>query len=191
MTQAKGFILGTHPNLQLGVLDHQVSQRLLQDFRNELKGVCRAKKIKVIFEDLNTDVLEEERINKSIAQELFENSQIAVYHVDLNRTERIFMTCKPVCMNRNIVLSKLTHFKPTTDSVCDRDPTRRHETWCDCELLAHEIRERVWVSRIRSIGVWPALLICGTNHVENVDALLPRFGISNKILHADFGDVDL
>ena len=179
------YVFGTDHRLQKGDLN-AVSDELVQSFKERIQSVCSNLQIKIVFEEWFSDGFWKFEVGTSIIQRVFENSEPAVCHIDLNEAERILITCFVRCINeRHDPLSM--EFNPKNDdNICPNPPGNR-DNECVCAKLAHEIRERVWVARIRETKTWPALFVCGADHVESIHSLLNTFGVKSEIIEFDYG----
>ena len=192
MTKAITYILGTDHRMQGGQLDdEQITLTLIEEFKNELQRIVQKYHVEVIFEEWSSDASTVQGVQHTILQEIFPTGRLKPIQIDLDEEARSLLGCRGECINVSRHLRKFIGKEISNVRICETDPTSGQVSSCDCTTLADEIRERVWVTRIRAKGIWPALFVCGSFHVENTRDLLNRFGVPSEILHEDFGNLEL
>jgi len=183
------YVFGTDHDLQCGDVRRQrISSIHIQQYQDAIQSVIESKKIRVIFEEWHPTVREHTSYNNTLLQIWYSNTELAPHHIDLGCEDRTRIGCPRECINIRMHLKAFFDNHEQSESVCPKDP-RTTTTDCDCELLVDEIRERVWVYRIRKKNIWPALLVCGSNHTVKVHDLFGRFGVKSNILYRDFGKI--
>ena len=188
MNEAITYIFGTDHRLQSGRLDQQqVAPNLMQEYKDEIRHIVYERDIVVLFEEWTSDANKDLGVDRSVLAAMFPIGPINRHEIDLNRKARELLGFQNECINRSQCILEFLGEQSHKVQICDWDPFQRQEPFCDCTKLANEIRERVWVSRIRLKGDWPALLVCGAYHVRSVEVLLRNFGVKSEILHENFG----
>jgi hypothetical protein len=51
---------------------------------------------------------------------------------------------------------------------------------------SHQKRETFWLRQLLALDVWPALFVCGANHVRHFAELLEEHGINASIAELDW-----
>jgi hypothetical protein len=147
-------IVGTSHSIQIGLDGVNVAAD--EEFKLFLEKLCKARKIRAIAEEMNTEALAERNCATSIPARLAESLQIQHRFCDPCRTER---TTLGIFQENDIRAQAFLSGWP--------------ETEISTRILAeHTKRERYWLNQLRSLNRWPVLFVCGANHVCSFHALL-------------------
>lgn len=145
-------LVGANHGFQLGA-PHCPPERAPQ-FSSALRRLCRSHRIVAIGEEMSADALAVWSVKQTTCQITADSLSLAYKLCDPGEEER-----------RRLGLD--------LDSDSLPEPERSRQ-W--------DIRERFWLRRLGELGRWPALFICGPNHVERFARLLEAEGIAVVVI---------
>ncbi|MBA3019308.1 MAG: hypothetical protein FP811_14375 [Desulfobacteraceae bacterium] len=154
-------ILGTSHQIQCGTIKHSHEQ--IQNFRSLIKRICQDENVKCIVEEMSNEGLSNHKVQKTIPFEIAIELSIKHCYTDLT-TEQL------ACLNLSqghVVQYSLS--QPTNE-------LKTHMRELLTNKLVHPIRERYWLANILRINTWPTLLICGSEHGQNMQDLVNSVG---------------
>lgn len=144
-------ILATTHTIQCGL--HPLETVNLE-FETLVSRILDENEILHISEEWSLDALEEWKVKFTVAKKIARKQKTKHFYIDLNRKKRFDFG-----INFDFILLSNGKLFKSDMSSC-RDKLTR--------LLTDPIRERLWISKILQINVWPMLFICGLDHVESV-----------------------
>jgi len=115
--------------------------------------LCREFRVRAIAEELSEEALLEANCASSIAMQVATVMGIDYRFCDPNRTERARLKIE----QENDIRAKAFLASPE---------------WSESEIAArvadtHAKRERFWIKQLCELDLWPALFVCGANHVTS------------------------
>jgi len=168
---AQIIIFGTSHSLQCG--NDQYSAKQIETFRQYVYDICRSKKIDFIAEEMISDSLDNLGRKATVAAGVAKRLDIKHKYIDLTAEER-----KKLYIDDESLASAAT----MVDSRLCPKQLRNELT----HKLACPVRECYWLAHILNEKSWPTLLICGADHVENMDKLIDSIGLHVIISESDY-----
>ena len=159
--KAQIIILGTSHQIQCGTTKHSHEQ--IQNFRSLIKRICQNEGVKCIVEEMSNEGLSNHKVQNTIPFDVATELSIKHYYTDLT-TEQLG------CLNLSqghVLQYSLS--QPTNE-------LKNHMRELLTNKLVHPIRERYWLATILGINTWPTLLICGSEHGQNMQDLVNSVG---------------
>lgn len=169
--ERKIVILGAAHSLTVGAREPDYTPEQLSNFREAIAGICRTHAITGIAEAMSEDGLAYYRKSKTIAHDVADGLKVAHHYIDPTREERIAL---------DIGDGETVAAAQSLNSLQEREISRIYE----------EKRARFWLDKLEQIDLWPALVICGPNHVEHFGALAAAAGVEVTIAASDFRPLD-
>lgn len=163
-------IVGTGHKLQCGVSPNSAPE--VEAFEKELQHLCNKYSIQRIAEEMSADGLASHGVFATIASRVAKQLKLEHQYVDLDRSERKFLS-----IDDQPVLTTIMCCSPIDGGAQFRRTMN---------MLADEVRERVWVSRLLTMRSWPCLFVCGADHVSAVRRLWSSVGLESKVAHFDY-----
>lgn len=163
-------ILGTGHKLQCGVPPHSATE--VAAFEEELHRLCSKYSIARIAEEMSADGLASNGVSVTLAGRFCQQQNLQHQYVDLGRAERNILS-----IDDSPILTTVMH-----QSLSDGGAQFRGAM----SILADEVRERVWISRLLALSSWPCLFVCGASHVSPVFRLWHSVGFEVKVAHFDY-----
>jgi hypothetical protein len=165
----KVFLIGTHHTYQYGVGSTYGDGCSLADeaaFRTLVRRMSDDCRASALAEELNEDGLAEHGVKQSVLQQ--EAAALGLPH----------RFCEPSLSDRSAL------------AVQQENDIRIQawmKGWPEEEVqrrLATEFRKRetVWLERLLGLDTWPALFVCGANHVGSFSSLLAEQGLAVEVL---------
>jgi hypothetical protein len=168
---ARIYVFGTSHELQCGTGRYAADE--IEFFRSYIQKICEDEKIAFISEEMSHGGLERHRVTATIAAGLAETLRIHHAYIDLDDSERAKLNIADASLADIVLkLSRPGHSRGIREDLGHR--------------LCDPIRERYWVATILNKSIWPALFICGSDHVINVASLLGGIVEQVTILEYDF-----
>lgn len=164
------YILGTSHPLQCG--SPECSLKHIAAFETKLRSICDSYNIICIAEEMSQEGLSEHTVTETVAEKLAKSQGIRHHYVDLTSQERAELSFDEAAMVK------------TVTSIGFKDAGGNFR--CAFDKTRDEVRERCWTARILAKQQWPTLLICGSDHSENMHALWSRFGLNAVIVHKGY-----
>ncbi len=163
-------ILGTSHPLQCGDSSVSASQAAL--FENELHRLVENHQIRRIAEEMSPEGLARYNVARTIGEKVATSLGLEHYNVDLNAQERnsLGLNDQPLSTIREI-------HNPADSGAWFRD---------SITIVADEVRERVWLSRLLVSKTWPTLFICGAKHVQPIRRLWHQLALEYILAHSDY-----
>lgn len=154
------YIFGTDHRYQCGGLDCTPDQ--LRAFHKQISTACQNHSIQRVAEEMTFDGRTNYEVEETIAQIVAREFAIHHHDVDLTSCER-----QALSISVSAVLSAKSAFR-------SRDGGAKLRAKFD--LLADQVRERVWAARIMNSPAWPVLFIVGADHVTSFCKVWRRLG---------------
>jgi hypothetical protein len=150
-------IIGTGHRLQAGHDSYTPSQ--LEAFADLLETIRKKYRIEFIAEEMSVDVLPDFGVTATVAKTFAERRKLAHSYIDLTWQERTALGVDRLGLHQ---ISQAANLRP--------------EQFAALEKTVEELRECVWLVRVLDTNRWPALLICGANHVPRIQYLFNTVG---------------
>ena len=184
------YIFGTEHDIQRGISGkRRWTDRHFQEMTDELLLTIRKYSIKIVFEEMHTTITDGK---KTLCEKLCEDLCIPVRLIDLSAAEREWFA-----IDGWLELAKIDeHASAWWNDIEREDEGGRGRIDEDPELqkiteLIQQVRERVWIARIMKRSIFPALFLCGANHVEPLNRLLREFEIECSVAQRDYPDAPM
>ena len=154
----KIIIMGTHHTLQCGVEPYNYNN--IEIYKKKITYLCKLHGINLIAEEMCNNGLLYHEVCETVAAKLVtEKLGIAHYYIDIPFEGRELL---------NIGNSSIRNF---CDIEFSKPQTAKNKTEQFRNLISGPLRELYWFAKLLSINTWPALFICGDNHVKNMCTL--------------------
>ncbi|AQU99763.1 hypothetical protein B2D07_02540 [Desulfococcus multivorans] len=147
-------ILGTFHPLQCG--STECTKEQIQDYRQFLEQICINSGIQCIVEEMNDEGLKNHEVENTIAFSTCKHLNIKHQYADLS-SEHLADLC--------LFIDCFMFREPTNES-------KSHKRELLHQHLLNPIRERYWLANVLALNIWPALLICGSDHVKSMINLI-------------------
>jgi|SRR6516162_4401242 hypothetical protein len=139
-------------------------------FRRFIERVCSANAIRSIAEEMSIEALQQTQALESTCEIVANSRGIPHKYCDPNNDKRSRLGI------RGETDIRLQGF---------------HQDWDEDSIeaavrVSHQIREAYWLRQILALDVWPALFVCGANHVGHFADLLKEHGINTEIAASDW-----
>jgi len=153
-TKFKIIISGTSHELQCGTDEY--SPESIYEFKAFIKEICHQNKVRCVVEEMSGEGLSDRGVNNTVAFEIAKDLSIEHYYTDLTSKHLI-----DLYMHIDSYMLR----EPTNElKISKRDLLHKN--------LLDPVRERYWLANIIFLNIWPTLFICGSEHVENMKALI-------------------
>ena len=139
-------------------------------FRKFVDHVCDTYLIRAIGEEMSTEVLQQKQILKSICEIIANSRDLSHKYCDPNNEERSRLGIRGETDIRQ------QGFFGNWDEERIEAAVRE----------SHQIREIYWLQQLLELDVWPALFVCGANHVSVFARLLTDRGVNVQVEAADW-----
>lgn len=159
------YIIGTSHPYQIS--DGNSSQADEDAYRNLLQEACSKYRIRAIAEEMSTEGLNG---GESLAEILSQRMSLCYRACDPDSSEREQL---------GIVNEGLVKIRAMQDG-CDEAKLT------DAIRSEYRKREEYWLQKLQDLDEWPALFICGANHVESFQELLSMNSIAVVVLAQDW-----
>lgn len=127
-------------------------------------------RVAAIAEEMSEDALAENGVTQSVGHQIALARGLAHRYCDPSRNKRVVM----------YVLQESDIRK--TGFLQSWEPGR-----IESEIRSsHAIRERYWLDRLSELDIWPALFVCGANHVSYFRDLLEKQGFEVTVAADDW-----
>lgn len=154
-------ILGTSHEIQCGTTKHSHEQ--IKIFRSLVKRICQDEGVKCIVEEMSNEGLSKRKVLKTVAFDVANELSIKHSYADFTSEQ---LECLKLSEGQ-VVHYSLS--QPTSE-------LKNHMRELLTNKLVHPIRERYWFATILGINIWPTLLICGSEHGQNMQDLVNSVG---------------
>jgi hypothetical protein len=134
------------------------------EFRNLLEQICEVFEVRAIAEEMSVEALAQKRASQSLCEQIASAKGIHYRSCDPNNEQRQALHIR---QEQDIRLEAF--FNDWDNDRLDREIR-----------AAHAIRERHWLDQLLDLNCWPALFVCGANHIKSFYGALDANG-----LHAD------
>lgn len=162
------YVFGTSHEYQRP--DSKVPTSSIHKFEEALKAICATQKIALIAEENNLEAQTERKLGDSLPCKLAQLISLHHLYCDPDRKTR---TALGIRQENDIRASHLF------DDVTEED--------IQAELMeSHKIRERYWLAELRKQNLWPALFICGANHVQSLVDEASLAGLAVEVVQEDW-----
>ena len=145
-------LIGTEHKFQIPGKDESAS------FRTFVETICSQYRIAAIGEEMSEDALAEKDVTQSVCQQIAFSRCLAHRHCDPDNSQRTTLHI----LQENDIRAKgfFRDWKPEKIETEIRS--------------SHAVRERHWLDQLTKIDIWPALFVCGVNHVSYFRDLLEK-----------------
>jgi hypothetical protein len=158
---AKIIIVGTCHTLQCGVGNYTDKQR--DNYKNQIVKLCKTYNVELVAEEMCFYGLSQHEVSETVVANLTKTEIIAEHeYIDIPFEGRALL---------NIGNASISKFNKTEFSKI-RGEIRRVAQFR--KRLLDPMRELYWFAKLLDAGKWPALLICGDNHVPNMRRLIRK-----------------
>lgn len=141
-------------------------------FKVELHRACAEHGIKRIAEEMSKAGLAHLQVECTVGYRVAEMMGIKHQHVDLEPEERSAHSLDDGTMLK---------------VVCGGGfPDGGGAFRCAFNALWHAVRERSWIGRLLGGEEWPALFVCGADHVDSVEKLWRSLDLPVTVVHRDY-----
>ena len=161
------FIVGTSHTLQCS--SGGTAPEKAAAYRVELQRLCLAHGVARLAEEMSKDGLQHQGVSHTVGYEVAAALGIEHQHVELELLEQ-----------HALGLGDATTINVLQSGYANVEEFRRRLT-----ILLDDVRERCWIGRILAGQTWPALFVCGADHVESMARLWGSLDFPAVILHAD------
>ena len=131
------------------------------NFGTFVEGICSRFCIAAIGEEMNEDALAENGVTQSVCQQITLLCGLAHRYCDPDKDQRIALRI----LQENDIRANgfLENWWPEKIETEIRS--------------SHAIRERYWLDRMTELDNWPALFVCGAEHVRYFRELAEKQGV--------------
>jgi hypothetical protein len=141
-----------------------------------VENICSQYCIAAIGEEMNEDALAENGEAQSVCHQIALSRGFAHRYCDPDRMQRAAM---------GILQENDVKLKAWKEQWPERG--RKREARIKRELRASDAaRERYWLERLIELDTWPALLVCGANHVRYFCDLAEKQGFEVRVAADDW-----
>ena len=175
------FIVGTDHDIQRG--SQRASPAAIATFRELIDQLISDEELQIAFEEMH----ESERwVEATICERVCRKKRnpIPVRFIDLSREERERMSIDswPDDEQR---LKQIRDWMNKSHSAADESAeeysgSQKADT---IKKLSHGVRERVWLAQMIKADKWPALFVCGANHVESLACLCSELNLDSQVIY--------
>jgi hypothetical protein len=151
-------LIGTNHKYQL------TGNAIEHEFCNRIEQICEEFKVRAIAEEMNVEALAQKHASQSLCERIANAKGIGHRYCDPNNEQRRALHIR---QEQDIRLEAF--YKDWDNERLEREIR-----------AAHEIREGHWLDQLLDLNCWPALFVCGANHVKSF-----RKALEAKGLHAD------
>ena len=161
--KAKIIIIGTKHSLQCG--DEKYTNEQVAIFKSVIVNACDKYEPKLIAEEMNLDGLDNNLATITVASEMCHFSTSIEYRcIDMPLVERAKL---------KIDIGSLESFAKEREGFHEYTDTQKAIDKLRA-AITDPIRECCWLAKIIHINLWPTLLICGDDHVDNMETLIHK-----------------
>ena len=181
------FIVGTDHDIQRGISGiREATPNAIAALRELISQVISNNDIQIAFEEMHES---ERGVDFTVCEQvcLKKVEPIPVRLIDLSHAQRS-------CMAIDHWASEALRFSKFVDDMRIRDQDTDEDDF-DPDLydknavagmikkLSHDVRERIWLARMIKANTWPALFICGANHVNSVSRLCAELNLGSSCFY--------
>ena len=152
-------LIGTSQKYQI------LSNAAAPEFQALIEEVCVRFHIRAIAEEFSSEGLAQKDAAWTVCKEVADALHLRHRYCDPNNEQRAALGVR----GENDIRAR--GFLANWDPETIEQEVRK----------SHAIRERYWLERLLEVNCWPALFVCGTNHVVPFQTLLRINGISSHI----------
>ena len=160
---AKIIIVGTSHELQCGLVcpHSEYSEADLEKYKGLILNLCKSECINLIAEEMSIDGLLFYKVFKTVVAELVEKELGALHHyIDISCDGRKLLNIDKESRSKYAEIN-------FPNSLSDEDRKTQFRN-----ILIDPIRELYWFGKLLRLNEWPALFICGENHVDSMSKLI-------------------
>jgi hypothetical protein len=139
----------------------------IESFRDAMREICILQQVRAIAEEMSSQVLDENRVAESVAQQLSAELDLPHQFSDPSKEERMALGIR---QDNDIKIEGWLN-NWTSEKI-------EAEILASGRIASDRIRERYWLRRIQELNVWPLLFICGADHFTSFATLLREMGMS-------------
>lgn len=150
--QPKMIVIGTTHRIQCG---KENNGEIIKQFRNLIYKTCSENQILHIAEEMSIDGLHEIQAKRTIAKEIAEEYGIRHSYLDPDKKLRSELGIdNDMLTNASFGL----HSKDVNKLLMNLK-----------SVIAHPIRQRIWIAKMLEINLWPKLFICSECHIKDLE----------------------
>ncbi len=151
------------------------NRHLVSSFTNSVRKYIKELNISAIAEELNEEVLREQQVGKSTAQNVSEEFHIRHIFCEPTIKERRALGIRSIIEISEQLFPNKPYWQMSEDS--------REQQRVNDELLKEfPIRESFWLNKIKHLERENILFICGKNHIQGFEDLLKKNNLKVAIL---------
>jgi hypothetical protein len=139
-------------------------------FTQLINGICDTHSICVIGEEMSAEALQQKQASKSTCEVIANARSLAHKYCDPDNDKRSQLAI------RGETEIRLEGFFNNWNKKQIEAAVR----------ASHQIRETYWLQQLVALDLWPALFVCGANHVSEFARLLTSHGMNVHIANADW-----
>ena len=140
------------------------------DFRAFVERLCFDHHVRAVAEECSQEALQAQDAAHSVCELIAGTLSVDHQYCDPDRRQRIELG---ILQENDIEILAWW----SSDGGVDTDRQLK---------LSHSKRESYWLDRLLALDRWPALFVCGANHVEGFSHLLVSHGLSVHISESDW-----
>lgn len=165
MTQARTvFLIGTSHTYQ------RSGHTKEGEFRKLIAQLSAAFRVRAIAEEMSLEALEGKQASRSLCDEFAEAAGLSHRYYDPNNEQRKALNIRG---KQSIELDGFYR----DWSVQQIEQTIAAD---------HAIRERYWLGQLFQLDSWPALFVCGADHIHTFSAMLKNEGVNVDVVMRDW-----
>lgn len=154
-------LVGVGHDIQCGIYANEK----VEQYRDLVKRICKEQQIRNIVEEMNQFGLEKRGVSQTVAKEIASNLEL-VSHSYIEVPEEIQTS---IGINQgNIAQLSMDYDETAFNCGPIRDLLTR--------ILVDPIRERYWLIEVLKQNISPTLMICGADHLANLQDLINLCG---------------
>lgn len=158
----KIIIVGTCHTLQCGDAA-RYSTNQIDNYRSFIRDKSLHHKVKIVAEEMSDEGLEYHGTSATIAEKLVKTlNDIEHHYIDI-----------PSAIKRQLKIDNdsLAIFSEFRFSKQNKGNDKLEKL---SKIISNPARECCWFAQILDINIWPAMFVCGENHVENMSKLIQK-----------------
>ena len=177
------YIVGTNHAIQRGGRGSTADE--VAKFRELLVRIVADHNIQIAFEEMHEA---EREVAFTVCEQVCNEREtpIPVRFVDLSRGQRLDLAVDHWA--EHALKSKLITNDMRSQKL-DEAETLNSQLYSESVVaqsiskLSHGVRERIWLARMIKSNSWPALFICGANHVKSVSRLCEELHVGFQYVY--------
>ena len=162
------YIFGTSHEYQRP--DPNLSKSQVGAFEEKLRELCSELSICVLSEENNSEAQKEKELLESLPSQIAQSTGVIHLYCDPNRAQR---------KEAGIRQANDVRIAGFFDDLEEGEIAKQIDE-------SYKLRERFWLTEIDKHGLWPALLVCGANHVSSLKEQADLMGFQAQVLSEDW-----